>query len=514
MQDARVGEGVCAAEREVQRGGQARRVGAYPRKYWGWAALALGLTTVACAPLAAPEPTPSEPREVVLHGAPATQGVAQVLRVEVPQAGDERPLLLFSGSLSEYYDRRIRERDLPASLVERQIPALTWREDASAWLGNTQALASGQRYSLAELGHGLLQEFDVSVAPPALNPRIWPPAGAISPVAIYCGFALDQPRSGRLQPSNSVFEALPGVTATDDPEASALLSEECATLRVQPGDVTDVQLSPLELDGVWLDVAELAPVADAASIETTRLNCQLDEARFGPGCALVDDSFVRITKPGEPQLWILQDAQGVQRSSGTGPMVVRGLGPDTEYTFKLTVVSVAGEIARFEPTLRTAAPGARLVITEVMANPNGPEPGQEWIELVNIGSLAADLEGLVLQDAGGESVLPAWTLEPGAYALLVTAAFDPSYPFDVSPGSSVPLVVLDALGRSGLSNSGEPLLLRDASGRVLTGVPPLKQDKAGYSLARRAPELADVATSFAYHAAPGASPGAPNQLDP
>lgn len=451
-------------------------------------------------------------REAVLHGAPANDGASQVLRVEVEQS-EQAPLLLFSGSLSEYYERRIQERDLPESLLERQVPVLTWRGDGTAWLGNTEALAVGQRYSLAEAGYGLLKEFDVSLAPPALMSRVWPPPGVVGPLAIYCGLRLSQPLTGLLEPSDSPYEAVPGVRGPDDRPEQALLAEDCATLRILEGRAAGPQLSPLQIDGVWLDVAQLEYVRDAPTIDATRLDCGAGELEFGPGCAAIADSYVRITRAPD-QLWVLRSEAGVQRASGPSPVVVRGLVPQTDYTFQLTVVSAAGEVARFEPTLRTTAPSARLVISELMANPNGPEPGQEWIELVNIGSVSAELEGLVLQDGGGESALPPWTLEPGAHVLLVTSAFDPSYPFDVNPGPDTALVVLESLGRSGLSNAGEPVLLRDASGRVLTGVPPLKQDKPGYSVARRAPELADLATSFGQHAAPGASPGAPNQVDP
>jgi hypothetical protein len=75
------------------------------------------------------------------------------------------------------------------------------------------------------------------------------------------------------------------------------------------------------------------------------------------------------------------------------------------------------------------------------------------------------------------------------------------------------MLELDALGRSGLANGGELLRLSDASGRVLSRFPALKASQAGVSLARRTNEAPDdEAGSFGLHAAPGASPGAPNTL--
>jgi hypothetical protein len=74
---------------------------------------------------------------------------------------------------------------------------------------------------------------------------------------------------------------------------------------------------------------------------------------------------------------------------------------------------------------------------------------------------------------------------------------------------------LPALGTAGLSNSGELLRLVDAGGSVVSRWPSLAAPAPGQSLARRAPDALDAeASSFAPHAPPGASPGAPNSLAP
>ena len=101
-----------------------------------------------------------------------------------------------------------------------------------------------------------------------------------------------------------------------------------------------------------------------------------------------------------------------------------------------------------------------IAITEVLANPAGPEPQQEYVELRNLGQADVTLGGLRLQDSKGGDDLPAETLGAGAYALVVTASYDPEEGSDPPPRAGTLLVRVDTrLGSDGLSNSGEPVEL-------------------------------------------------------
>ena len=64
-----------------------------------------------------------------------------------------------------------------------------------------------------------------------------------------------------------------------------------------------------------------------------------------------------------------------------------------------------------------------LFITEVMYDPSGPEPSEEWLEVVSVASKSVTLNGLSLRDAAGRThgvpAAPAVVLAPGAYKLLV-----------------------------------------------------------------------------------------------
>ena len=66
-----------------------------------------------------------------------------------------------------------------------------------------------------------------------------------------------------------------------------------------------------------------------------------------------------------------------------------------------------------------------IAITEVLANPKGPEPQQEFVELRNLGDADVPLGGLRLQDSKGGDDLPAETLAAGGYALVVTSTLRP-----------------------------------------------------------------------------------------
>jgi hypothetical protein len=102
-----------------------------------------------------------------------------------------------------------------------------------------------------------------------------------------------------------------------------------------------------------------------------------------------------------------------------------------------------------------------LAITEVLANPAGPEPAQEFVELRNLGTEVVSLLGLRVEDSKGGDALPDADLPPGAYALVVPSGYDPQSPQDVPPRSGTVLVRVDArIGSDGLSNGGELVRLR------------------------------------------------------
>jgi Lamin Tail Domain len=138
-----------------------------------------------------------------------------------------------------------------------------------------------------------------------------------------------------------------------------------------------------------------------------------------------------------------------------------GLPPTTPATVTVDATDLAGNTAVSSPfafTTPVALPP--LAITEVLANPKGPEPQQEYVELRNLGDADVSLGGLRLEDSKGGDDLPAETLAAGGYALVVTSTYDPEEGSDPPPRAGTLLVRVDTrLGSDGLSNSGEAVQL-------------------------------------------------------
>jgi hypothetical protein len=134
-----------------------------------------------------------------------------------------------------------------------------------------------------------------------------------------------------------------------------------------------------------------------------------------------------------------------------------GLPPGSDATVTVRAVDRAGNVAESPPLAwRTPAALPPVAITEVLANPLGPEPAQEWVELRNLGADTVSLAGLGIADSRAADPLPAATLGPGEYALVVTAAYDPENGADPPPRAGTQLLRVDGrLGADGLSNGGE-----------------------------------------------------------
>ncbi len=147
-----------------------------------------------------------------------------------------------------------------------------------------------------------------------------------------------------------------------------------------------------------------------------------------------------------------------------------GLAPDTDYGVTVEVTDMAERVTSTVTTIRTLPPLPALYITEVRSNPAGPEPDQEYVEILNGGTTPISLFGMRITDDPGRTgdLLPPLVLPAGARALVVDPDFDPTHPKDVAVPAGVPLLRLtSSIGSSGLTNAGEPVILRDGDGHRL-----------------------------------------------
>jgi len=416
---------------------------------------------------------------------------------------------LFRGLLSSYHVGRIRERAAPDTLLERVVPALAWSTSGrEIVVAPSLPLAPGESYTLAAPASGVIAEISISAATDApLMARRWPPADAGAGVerAIFCGDTATPEASAVVS-----LDPLGLAAEVASPGGGTPLAGCLQLTAFEPAPEGALLVPPVRALGFALDPA---PFAVTPLPELSPLACAIEESALGPGCALVEDDRLILRGLELPTFWILEGAP-VSFSGVLEPgqrQVVRGLKPGDPLELSFTVIDPAGRSVIGTAMLSGGPPRARVVVNEVLADALGPEPAQEWVELVNDGTEAVELEGWVIEDVGGRVPLPAQLLEPGAFALLVAEGFSESSPWDAPPEPGTPLLRLPSLGKSGLANSGEPLILRAPDGAIVSRFPASPKPKPGVSVARRVPwALDDVASSFALHGGNGASPGAPN----
>lgn len=439
-----------------------------------------------------------------------------VLRLHVRGASDgttAEDFLLFEGSLSQYDVSRVVKRDLPQTLLGRSVPVVAYAaEEAGAFtVAPSVVLEADRRYTLAASGIGQVMTLTIGDYAPVLQ-RVWPPRSASGgSYAVYCGgyVAPAAEVAVLLEPAKVAATLRPGVAA------GFRTGPGCVHLRLDaPIADAGLLLPPVEHEGFLLDPAPLLPSSDVP--DSAQHSCAEAEHTFGRGCARVDDDRLEVRGPThEPILWVVEHGEvSVFEAPPAGaPFVLRGFEPETEVTLTLATISLSGVLAESAVVVTTAAPRPHVVINEVLANAIGPEPQQEWVELVNDGRTSVRVGGLRLEDIGGSAELPDYELLPNQIVLVANEPYDPAYGYDVAPVEGTTILRVPRLGKNGLSNSGEPLRLLDHTGRVLSAFPALPKPKPGVSVARRRPWSPDgAADSFSLHGADGASPGAPNTV--
>jgi len=228
---------------------------------------------------------------------------------------------------------------------------------------------------------------------------------------------------------------------------------------------------------------------------------------------VLDDRLIGRA-PEAPLLWVVASPElgldHVFTTADGDPFGIAPLAPLSSVGLDVTTIDIAGGAVGAFVSASTLAPMPHVIINEVYANPLGEEPEQEWIEIVNDGAVEADLAGYVVADIGGKAVLPSVLLPPGGLALIANEVYNEmDDELDPVPPPGALIVRIPNLGRSGLSNGGEPIKLLDAAGIVLSRAPAAPKPKPGWSLARVSPSAVDgLATSFKI-ARP--TPGLPNE---
>ncbi|WP_437592196.1 lamin tail domain-containing protein [Sorangium sp. So ce1000] len=447
-----------------------------------------------------------------LHAAPP------VLRLHVRLPGasslgsvDPARALVVRGELSAAHLRQIERGELSTALSERITPSIAWLNgtppgDLSLTVAPLAPLAPGETYTIASGSPVFSYQIQIALegSPPVL-PRLWPPpgAGATLGLGVWCGDAPlpETVATVTLAPGGPAGELRRG--AVDDIGARCLRFEGEPTATA-PREADGLRLvgPPVALPGqpaaVSLDPRPF--VLESAPLPAITAACAPDELALGPGCAQVDDDRILVRSADVPLLWAIAGA-GLDEVLAVPPgglFVLAPLPPLSPVELAIATIDNAGIVERRTFSAMTLAPMSHVIINEVLANPLGPEPGQEWVELYNGGEAPADLTGYVIVDVGGETELPSISLMPGAYALVVNEDYVSEDELDPPPPPEALLLRVPNLGSHGLSNSGEPLQLKDRGGAVLSRSPATPAPKPGMSVARVTPNAPDgSAGSFA-----------------
>jgi len=165
-----------------------------------------------------------------------------------------------------------------------------------------------------------------------------------------------------------------------------------------------------------------------------------------------------------------ESAYGTSHWIPLGPLT-----PATGQAISVEAADASGNAARASLDATTDAARPALAITEVLVDPKGPEPAQEFIEVYNFGQETVDLAGWMIDDNGDQNgdLLPAASLSSGQVGVLVPDSYDESSAEDPTPASEALVIrVTGSLCSSGLRNdTGETVELYDPAGALVSLFP-------------------------------------------
>jgi len=207
--------------------------------------------------------------------------------------------------------------------------------------------------------------------------------------------------------------------------------------------------------------------ADGDTVSALRVNPSGTSEILTSIPAITSDIItVRLQRSGDQLLFSWHDGEGFTQIHSitltAGTTFSRGGVFATTETDEQSVEASFDYLMLVDSTPASAVP---LVVSEVMYNPAGAT-ALEFLEVYNAGATPLDLEGYgVVQDEPFDSfTFPAYTLQPGAYALLVEdmGLFTAAYP-------GVPAAQIIGEWQGGaMSNGGDTITITDGTGALVT----------------------------------------------
>lgn len=483
-------------------------------------ALLFLLTLTSCAPALPPAPhddcgaeeapTDEDPGFVLRPEPDANlDAVPPIVRLRIITEAAPEAFVLVSGEVGSAHLGQLARDDVSAALEERIVDTLRRRDGDLVVLAPRGRLPPGP-YAVASGAPKGSVSFEVVDDGRGLS-FVFPPGGhyGASLFGVWCG---DEDIDGTLLPPPPLLPTLRTPRAGRG-LADGVATEKCIHLTAPAADADE--LSPLGVDTAeqtwWLDPLALSP---GAATPDPAPPCRDEAIAVGPGCIEVADDRLYLQPRDPVHLWSVR-TDGIPLGAPLAPPVWvtpetlftrRGLAPGEAVALDVTWIDAGGTAHSEMRSVTTAAAQPHLVITEVMANPIGPEPQQEWVEIYNDGTAPADLSRYRLADPGGGELMPSVLLPPGRFALVVSEGYDAVSYYDPNPAPDTIIVVVTELARNGLANGGEPLALERDDGRVVSRFPPLPKPRAGQSVERADVDV-DPADPGGFHRLEEPTPG-------
>ncbi len=472
-----------------------------------------------------------------LASAPRAAHFDLALEKELTPPSSSPPLYLVQGPADDELLTDLENPPLRKDTRAALVTLSSQVEPARLRATPTASLVPGSRYTLVWIGPEGAQAFPVEISTS-------PVAGAAFAQSFPADKARDVPRNlrrallrfdGHLSsaPTFAMHDAHGQVTPvevrTADCQHSGFASGTCIWLSwavpLRPESVYTITSTSELRDATFAAVAEVSLTFETAREEDhtppvlADLPCALDELSEARVCTLgMEGTFSVRAQANEP---VLAELLALPARAATLSMLdplqidLLGLPPDVPCRF-LRLTDLAENVLEIPLCAPIPSELATLTIDEVRADPLGPEPAQEYVELLNFGSKAVVMEGFSLtHDAFSKgAVLRAQSpVLPGERVLVVGPTFDRHHPADGSVPEALRLIRTE---RSlSLANDGSALFLRDAEGRRLSAAPRLGPARPGqcvYRLAdadRRSGSLGAFARDPDGSCTPGAGPSGP-----
>jgi hypothetical protein len=506
------------------------------------------------------EPPTSAPSPVQIRltasdwtGMPVSQGALPLrphlaLRHVHPLAPAPDAVLLLRGLDAPDLRAALSHKPLRSEYLERLVPCDVAHEGSALSITPGNALDPGMQYTLAvaawersldgvALGPALPATFALMAeSSPEAGARVlesFPADGALSvgtnleaAVIALDGDIANGAEGIWLQDPDGLavpVQAAAGPCAELTPEHDASTCVKLVpTERLAPDALYTLAVGTAALDahgapiGPFTATFHTAAGRDSQAPRTLPLTCAADEQTLDVGCVLFDDQSIalRIQADEAVTASVTTSAARSVAVAPSGELALRlvGLPPGARFDATLRLRDSAGNLTEHTLSLRTLAPLPPVSIVEVRADPLGPEPAQELVELLNYGSAPVDIDGFALDTCGAAPAPPMkrpFVMQPGTRVLLVPDDFDATDAGDARPPPGAPLLRMGrALAGSGLSNAGSRLCLHDANGHRVSAAPSTPRPRPGVCSVRIGTDMRDGSPgTFAYDPHETCTPG-------